>query len=100
MREFFQKLYSFECSSSDIKTTEFLNGLTLLCLTEEQQEVLGAPISQKEVREAIASLKGGKTPGPDGICPKFYKKLSHLVVGPLTELFIHSFGHESHQLLT
>uniref|UniRef100_A0A3Q3ASG7 Reverse transcriptase domain-containing protein n=1 Tax=Kryptolebias marmoratus TaxID=37003 RepID=A0A3Q3ASG7_KRYMA len=91
VREFYQKLYSSEYSSSDVKVTEFLGDVTLPRLTDGQQEALGAPISQIEVREAIASLKGGKAPGPDGFCPEFYKTLSHLVVGPLTDMLRHSF---------
>lgn len=51
--------------------------------------------SLKEVLEAITSLKSGKAPGPDGLCPEFYKKLSHLIVEPLTDMFLDSFenGH-------
>lgn len=40
---------------------------------------------------AIASLRGGRTPGPDGFGPEFYNKLSHLLAGTLTDMFRDSF---------
>lgn len=87
MRQFYPKLYLSECDPADTKISKFLGKVTLLCLSEEQQATLNAPISQKEVQGAIASLKGGKAPGPDGFCPEFIRN-SHLVAGPLTDMFV------------
>lgn len=91
MRQFYEKLYSSECNSSDKRRKQFLDRVPLPCLSDEQREKLNAPLTEEEIRRAIASLKSGKAPGPDGFCPEFYKKLSHLVVGPLTGMFLDSF---------
>lgn len=90
MRQFYQKLYSSECELSEGRRKEFFNRVSLPSLSEEKREKLNLPVTE-EVRAAIASLKGGKAPGPDGFCPEFYKKLSHLIAGPLTDMFSDSF---------
>ena len=92
MRQFYQKLYSSECELSEERRKEFLDKVSLKSLAEEQKEKLTAPVTEKEVRAAIPSLKGGRAPGPDGFCPEFYKKLTHLIVGPLTDMYLDSFG--------
>lgn len=92
MRQFYQKLYSSECELSEGRRKEFLDRVSLPSLSEEQKEKLTAPVTEREVHAAIASLRSGKAPGPDGLCPEFYKKLSHLLAGPLTDMFLDSFG--------
>lgn len=91
MMQFYQKLYSSECEFSEGRRKEFLDRVSFPSLSEEQRENLTAPVTEKEVHAAIASLRGGKAPGPDGFCPEFYKKLKHLLVRPLTDMYLDSF---------
>ncbi len=44
-----------------------------------------------ELSIAIDSIKGGKTPGPDGIPIEVYKMFKHRVMLPLLEMFMESF---------
>ncbi len=91
MRQFYQKLYLSECDSSDGGRNDFLNRVPLPSLSQEQREKLNAPVTVDVVRRAIVSLEGGKAPVPDGFCPEFYKKMSLLIAGPLTNMFLDSF---------
>ena len=91
MKQFYHKLYSTECNTSDDLRKAFLDQTNLPSLTEEQRELLNAPITREEVLEAIRSLQSGKAPGPDGYGPEYYKKMSRVVVGPLTDMFLDSF---------
>lgn len=36
-------------------------------------ETLDRPISNKEWKETLNSLKGGRSPGPDGLTPAYYR---------------------------
>lgn len=91
MRQFYHKLYSTECNTSEQVRKAFLDQISLPSLTEGQQEILNRPITRKEVLESIHSLQSGKAPGPDGYGPEYYKKMSNMVVGPLTDMFLDSF---------
>ncbi len=92
MRQFYYKLYSTECNTSDELRKSFLDQVSLPSLTEEQREFLNRPVTGKEVLDAIRTLQSGKAPGPDGYGPEYYKKMSRVVVGPLTNMFLDSFG--------
>ncbi|GKU95851.1 hypothetical protein SLEP1_g9158 [Rubroshorea leprosula] len=51
------------------------------CLTDDDSLSLLAPISMDEVKAALFSMKGLKSPGPDGIQPIFYQKHWAVVSG-------------------
>lgn len=51
----------------------FLNLVNLPSLTELQLQDLNAPITEKELAQAIASLPEGKSPGPDGYSNEYLK---------------------------
>ena len=55
-------------------------------LTDEQQAALAAPYTEAELKEALASLRPGSSPGNDGLPPAFYTELWDAVAGPLTAL--------------
>ena len=69
---------------------KYFEGLKLPTLSEDQRNDLCRPITEEEVLEAIKSLQSGKSPGPEGFGPEFYKKTAKLVMGPLTNMFIES----------
>ena len=54
---------------------------------EEDLDVNLGPITVEEVRQAIKSLKSGKAPGKDGICPEMLKAESHATPEVLKEVF-------------
>ena len=44
-------------------------------LAMDENEILTAPFSKKEVFEAISQMKNNEAPGPDGFLAEFYKKV-------------------------
>ena len=43
-------------------------------LVTDENEILSAPFSEKEVFVAISQMKNNKAPGPDGFPAEFYKR--------------------------
>lgn len=43
-------------------------------ITSEQNEMLMAPVEEKEVKQALFHMHPDKSPGPDGMSPGFYQK--------------------------
>ena len=56
-------------------------------MQSEENEILSAPFTEKEVFEAIAQMKPNKAPGPDGFPAEFYKKCWHIVKDYLMSMF-------------
>lgn len=52
---------------------EFLNSLNLPVVSEEQNKILAAAVTETEVNCAISRLKANKSPGPDGFPSERYK---------------------------
>ena len=59
-------------------------------LETDENEILTAPFTEKEVFEAIAQMENNKAPGPDGFPVEFYKKCWHFIKGDLMPMF-HEF---------
>lgn len=87
-KSFYENLYKSE-QQSDIskKMEDFFASLNLPCLSEEQKATLNAPISGKEVHDAIKGLKPGKSPGPDGLSAEFSKEFYDILIDPLLNMF-------------
>ncbi|XP_074299534.1 uncharacterized protein LOC141630656 [Silene latifolia] len=49
------------------------------CLTDEQREMLSAPVTDEEIKAAMFSIPGTKAPGPDGYSSQFFKDSWHIV---------------------
>ena len=63
-------------------------------LGTDENEILSAPFTEKEVFEAISQMKNNKAPGPDGFPAEFHKKCCHIIKGDLVPTFHDSFsGH-------
>ena len=59
-------------------------------LQSEENEILSAPFTEKEVFEVIAQMKPNKAPGPDGFPAEFYRKCWHIIKDDLMPMF-HDF---------
>lgn len=93
-RDFYQSLYNIPAASSTdppLTTAEtqalYIEQTALPTLDGETIEDLEAPISEDEVARAITSTPSGKSPGPDGFTPKFYKQFATLLTPFLTKVF-------------
>ena len=61
-------------------------------LTANDNDILVAPFSEKEVFDAIMQMKNNKAPGPDGFPAEFYKKCWHIIKGDLLPMFHYLFS--------
>ena len=52
-----------------------LSGIELPRLSDSQVEELDWTITEEEVRDAILSMKAGKSPGLDGLPVEYYKSI-------------------------
>ena len=58
-----------------------------LTISSEQRDLLSSVISEKELWDAIVSMKGNRTPGKDGIPVEFYKNFFELLKYDMLRLF-------------
>jgi len=68
---YFQRLYS-QPHVDRGKMEEFFEKINLPKLTGKQSNQLAVQITEKEIKVAIAHLKSGKAPGPDGFPLEWY----------------------------
>lgn len=69
----------------------FFADIKLLKLSQKQVESLDAPITEDEVRWAIAAMKMGKSPGVDGFPIEYYKKFLDMLAPILTTVHLEVF---------
>lgn len=55
-------------------------------VTTDHNEILTAGIEEKEVKAALFSMHPDKSPGPDGMTPRFYQKCWNIVKLDLVEI--------------
>ncbi|GKU87265.1 hypothetical protein SLEP1_g1695 [Rubroshorea leprosula] len=79
VHDFFKSLFSHK--DTQPPSQSYLN--LQPCLTDDDSLSLLAPISMDEVKATLFSMKGLKSPGPDGIQPIFYQKHWAVVSGTL-----------------
>uniref|UniRef100_A0A803TUP7 Reverse transcriptase domain-containing protein n=1 Tax=Anolis carolinensis TaxID=28377 RepID=A0A803TUP7_ANOCA len=77
--EFYSQLYKEETIDLT-KIVQYLGNQKLEKITEDQRGILNKEISEKEVKNAIRSLKLNKAPGPDGFTAGFYKTMQEEIV--------------------
>ncbi|KAL2905499.1 LINE-1 retrotransposable element ORF2 protein [Bienertia sinuspersici] len=61
-------------------------------LTEEQKKRMTQPFTRREVKEAIFSIHGDKSPGPDGFGTHFYKHNLELIREEVTTAILDFFN--------
>lgn len=66
--EYFENLYTTSGSMEGLTEREVVSTVTV-----EQNEFLLVPTTLDEVKKAIFSMHGDKSPGPDGLNPTFYQ---------------------------
>lgn len=91
-KKFYEKLYSSEVDPNIAELKTFLDNIQIPKISEACKRELEKDITLMEVSEAIDSIKGGKTPGPDGIPVEIYKLYKQKLLLPLLEMFKESFN--------
>ena len=88
LHSFYEELYSEHDYYSDVEITDFLLELDLPTIDPiEHEAVLGGVVSEAEVIEVIGKLKVGKSLGPDGLIPEFYKHFAPILASLLASCF-------------
>lgn len=90
-KEFYEALYSSKTNAEPQCIATFLDSINLPSLTQEVQTFLDGDITLRELKETIKSLKGGKTPGPDGLPCELYKTFGNVLTPYMLKMFFHSF---------
>ena len=88
--EFYGNLYK----SQDIETQKikkYLEDFRPNILGEDNNDILGHSITEKEIRIAIKNLNKNKSPGSDGITPEFYQTFVIELTPVLAELYNNMF---------
>lgn len=74
-RAFYSNLYTSDCTVDSKVMDNFFSNLDIPSLSQDMRNNLEAPITEEEITAAI-SKQPGKSPGPDGLPPDFFKKFS------------------------
>lgn len=79
-QKFYETLYTSELDSDTLtSSSNFFEGLQLPQLTDEKAKLLEGPVTELEIDKAISSLQSDKSPGADGFCVLFYKKMKNKI---------------------
>ena len=70
---------------------EYIRGLDLPSLSEEEKVFCDSPVLEQEVHGAVHAMNSGSAPGNDGIPTEFYAKFWSYVKGPLLKCYNFSF---------
>ena len=92
LKAYISNYYKQLCGPSEASTVslnEYFIG-DIPQLRVEENDILSAPFTHKEVLDAISQMKLNKAPGPDGFPAEFYKKCWHIIKDDLMPMF-HDF---------
>lgn len=70
---YYELLYTQPHLKNAQQIEQFLDSINLPVVTEEQNKILTAEITETELVNAISNLKSNKSPGPDGFSSEWYK---------------------------
>ena len=94
LEDFYTSLYkTSESTDCDRRFQEFLNGVDVPKLSDDQKNLCEGLLSNDECFNALSKFPNGKTPGNDGLTPEFYKKFWNLLGRLLTDSLNHSYIH-------
>uniref|UniRef100_A0A8C6KLF3 Reverse transcriptase domain-containing protein n=1 Tax=Nothobranchius furzeri TaxID=105023 RepID=A0A8C6KLF3_NOTFU len=92
-QQYYEKLYTSLISVDKPKENieRFLLNVGLPRLKSHETEGLDLPITEAEIRKAIASMKNGKSPGYDRLPVEYYKTFADIVAPILREVYQEMF---------
>lgn len=92
---FYSTLYTSEFPSDVTNMNSFLDNLELPSIEPGDREGLDRTLTQSEIITAIGDMRTGKSPGPDGYPPEFFKKFKDKLAPIMLEVFNESLGNGS-----
>ena len=90
--DFYKKLFTSE--GIDDSACDYFGKYITKVLSDEDKNLMNAPININELQNALKKMKNEKSPGPDGIIPLFYKLYWEYIKDDLYEVFEFSYGAE------
>ena len=75
----------------DRRFQDFLNGVDILKLSDDQKNLCEGLLSNNECFNALSKFPNGKTPGNDSLTLEFYKKFWNLFGHLLTDSLNYSY---------
>ena len=85
------KLYKSQVDPSEEQFEAFFANINISKLSEGQVAQMEGAITEGEIRDAIVSLKTGKSPGQDELPVEYYRKHIDLLAPILTKVYKESF---------
>ncbi len=90
-KNFYERLYRSHGNPNKLSVQNFFMNINLPNLSPEQVAFLDKPVTQEEVRNAIRSVKSGKSPGTDGFPVEYYKEYIDIIAPVLTNVYEEAF---------
>ena len=88
--QYYKELYTSEGTDKE-SLQECIKTLQPIEQTDKEKEILNNFFSEKELRQSLASMSDGKTPGGDGLPREFYMHTWKFMGGDLAEVINNSF---------
>ena len=70
---FYESLFKEKLSFKNENLTQYLENVSMPCLSKENQDSCEGVIIEKELFEALKSMQNKKSPGNDGLSKEFYE---------------------------
>lgn len=83
--EYYKKLFGEPAASTLTMNEDFCQDIPQL--TSEENNILVAEFTEKEVKDAIFQMVLNNAPGPDGFPAEFYQKIWDVIKGDLMPMF-------------
>ena len=89
INNFYSNLYSMKSLRSEDECLQYLASISTPQLSSTDREVCEGKITTQNCREALVSMKDGKSPGNDGLTKEFFV----CFFGEVAPLFIQSLNY-------
>ena len=70
---FYESLFKEKLSFKNENLTQYLENISMPCLSKEKQDSWEGVVTEKELFEALKSMQNSKSPGNDGLSKEFYE---------------------------
>uniref|UniRef100_A0A3B4C811 Reverse transcriptase domain-containing protein n=1 Tax=Pygocentrus nattereri TaxID=42514 RepID=A0A3B4C811_PYGNA len=84
---YYCNLYTSESLKDEHLINSFFQGIEVPRIDLSTKAELESPFTIREIEDAIRSMQGGKSPGPDGYSAEFFKKFSNQLAPLLTAVY-------------
>lgn len=84
--EYYKKLFGAPTPSNFSMGEDIIHDIPQL--SREENDIIIADFTEKEVHDAIFQMELNKAPGPDGFLAEFYQKFWEVIKGDLMEMFL------------